>query len=158
VRTLARFGSGCHRPNFWKEPPVMRACILAVAALLVAACTGCHGINLAKGHCDACGGCPGGHCAGGHCAGGHCGGGHFGHGHGGAHHGGYGQGGYGHGGYAHHGHGPHGTPGFPHHHGHHRDREYVGPQGPQTAQVAYPYYTIRGPRDFLLDNPPSIGR
>lgn len=27
-----------------------------------------------------------------------------------------------------------------------------------TAQVAYPYYTVRGPRDFLLDNPPSIGR
>ena len=26
------------------------------------------------------------------------------------------------------------------------------------AVVAYPYYTIRGPRDFLLDNPPSIGR
>lgn len=26
------------------------------------------------------------------------------------------------------------------------------------AVIAYPYYTIRGPRDFLLDNPPSIGR
>jgi len=24
--------------------------------------------------------------------------------------------------------------------------------------VAYPYYTLRGPRDFLVDNPPSIGR
>ncbi len=23
--------------------------------------------------------------------------------------------------------------------------------------VAYPYYTTRGPRDFLVDNPPSIG-
>jgi hypothetical protein len=52
--------------------------------------------------------------------------------------------------------GAHGTPGFPHHH--HFDREYVGPQGPPSAQVAYPYYTIRGPRDFLMDNPPSIGR
>jgi hypothetical protein len=31
------------------------------------------------------------------------------------------------------------------------------PHGPQTAQVAYPYYTTRGPRDFLVDNPPSIG-
>lgn len=30
--------------------------------------------------------------------------------------------------------------------------------GPATSQVAYPYYTHRGPRDFLMDNPPSIGR
>ncbi|MEM7361869.1 MAG: hypothetical protein AAF335_02550, partial [Bacteroidota bacterium] len=30
--------------------------------------------------------------------------------------------------------------------------------GPPTATVGYPYYTHRGPRDFLLDNPPSIGR
>jgi hypothetical protein len=29
--------------------------------------------------------------------------------------------------------------------------------GPPTAQVAYPYYTVRGPRDFLLDDPPSLG-
>ncbi|MEZ6136765.1 MAG: hypothetical protein R3C53_17865 [Pirellulaceae bacterium] len=27
-----------------------------------------------------------------------------------------------------------------------------------AAQVAYPYYTVRGPRDFLAANPPSIGR
>lgn len=38
-----------------------------------------------------------------------------------------------------------------------------GPQqaanpGPPSATVGYPYYTTRGPRDFLLDNPPSIGR
>ena len=36
-----------------------------------------------------------------------------------------------------------------------------GPQfqsGPPTAQVAYPYYTIRGPRDFLARNPRSVGR
>jgi hypothetical protein len=67
------------------------------------------------------------------------------------HHGGHG--GHGGGGYA--GGAPHGTPGYkpgPHH------REYIGPQGPPTAQIAYPYYTTRGPRDFLLDNPPSIGR
>ena len=43
-----------------------------------------------------------------------------------------------------------------------------GGQVPHTAQVpgagtgmapayAYPYYTTRGPRDFLMDNPPSIG-
>ncbi len=30
--------------------------------------------------------------------------------------------------------------------------------GPPSAQVAYPYYTHKGPRDFLLDNPPTIGR
>ncbi len=30
--------------------------------------------------------------------------------------------------------------------------------GPPTAQTAYPYYTVRGPRDFLLDNPPTIGQ
>ena len=30
--------------------------------------------------------------------------------------------------------------------------------GPATAQVAYPYYTSRGPRDLLVDNPPTIGR
>jgi len=32
-----------------------------------------------------------------------------------------------------------------------------GPQGPPTGGVAYPYYTNRGPRDFLDPNPPSIG-
>jgi len=51
--------------------------------------------------------------------------------------------------------GAHRTPGYPHKHLH---REYVGPQGPPTAAVGYPYYTVRGPRDFLIDNPPSIGR
>ena len=51
--------------------------------------------------------------------------------------------------------GAHRTPGYPHHHHH---REFVGPQGPPTAHVAYPYYTVRGPRDFFMDNPPSIGR
>jgi len=29
--------------------------------------------------------------------------------------------------------------------------------GPPTGQVAYPYYTTRGPRDFLMANPSSIG-
>lgn len=29
--------------------------------------------------------------------------------------------------------------------------------GPPVGQVTYPYYTNRGPRDFLVDNPPSIG-
>ena len=26
-----------------------------------------------------------------------------------------------------------------------------------TPTVNYPYYTLRGPRDFLAENPPSIG-
>ena len=30
--------------------------------------------------------------------------------------------------------------------------------GPPTGQVAYPYYTVRGPRDFLQNDPPTIGR
>ena len=49
-------------------------------------------------------------------------------------------------------------------------RNHVGPQshtgsgpgpaygGPSAGQVTYPYYTTRGPRDFLQANPPSIGR
>lgn len=41
-------------------------------------------------------------------------------------------------------------------HGVHR-QQYQGPAGPPSAAVAYPYYTVRAPRDFLLDNPPSIG-
>jgi hypothetical protein len=32
---------------------------------------------------------------------------------------------------------------------------YAG--GAPTGQTAYPYYTTRGPRDFLASNPPSIG-
>jgi hypothetical protein len=30
-------------------------------------------------------------------------------------------------------------------------------KGPSMGAVVYPYYTVRGPRDFLLDDPPSIG-
>ena len=29
--------------------------------------------------------------------------------------------------------------------------------GPPTGTVTYPYYTTRGPRDFLANNPQSIG-
>jgi hypothetical protein len=29
--------------------------------------------------------------------------------------------------------------------------------GPPAGAVTYPYYTVRGPRDFLMKNPPSIG-
>ena len=32
-----------------------------------------------------------------------------------------------------------------------------GEAGPPIGQVTYPYYTLRGPRDFLDRNPPSIG-
>lgn len=35
--------------------------------------------------------------------------------------------------------------------------EFRGNSGPGAAQVAYPYYTTRGPRDFLVNNPPTIG-
>ena len=31
------------------------------------------------------------------------------------------------------------------------------PPGPATPTSAYPYYTTRAPRDFLMANPPSIG-
>ena len=37
------------------------------------------------------------------------------------------------------------------------ERALAGSGGPPTGAVAYPYYTNRGPRDFLADNPPSIG-
>src|SRR4029079_9340776 len=36
-------------------------------------------------------------------------------------------------------------------------RAYANSGGPPTGEVAYPYYTNRGPRDFLADDPPSIG-
>lgn len=36
-------------------------------------------------------------------------------------------------------------------------RAFIGPAGPPTAAVTYPYYTTRGPRDFLLDQPQTIG-
>ena len=40
----------------------------------------------------------------------------------------------------------------------HRNRgAAAGPAGPATPTYGYPYYTTRGPRDFLVDNPPSIG-
>lgn len=35
---------------------------------------------------------------------------------------------------------------------------YAGPYGPMSPTVGYPYYTTRAPRDFLLNNPPTIGR
>ncbi len=41
--------------------------------------------------------------------------------------------------------------------GHHKDNRYNFTPGPPVAQTAYPYYTVHGPRDFLLNNPPSLG-
>jgi hypothetical protein len=44
-----------------------------------------------------------------------------------------------------------------------RHTGYAGPAvetfapGPTTGAVTYPYYTTRGPRDFLAANPPGIG-
>ena len=43
----------------------------------------------------------------------------------------------------------------PHSGGYPADYNYT--PSPPTGQVAYPYYTVRGPRDFLRNNPPSIG-
>ena len=45
---------------------------------------------------------------------------------------------------------------------HHRGpQSHVGmpgpADGPPVAQVTYPYYTTRGPRDYFEANPPSIG-
>jgi hypothetical protein len=46
---------------------------------------------------------------------------------------------------------------------HHRGpQSHLGPEpgpamGPASPTYGYPYYTTRGPRDFLNPNPPSIG-
>lgn len=37
------------------------------------------------------------------------------------------------------------------------DHNYNFNPGPPVGQVGYPYYTVRGPRDFLMANPPTIG-
>ena len=37
----------------------------------------------------------------------------------------------------------------------HDSQTHSGVPGPTTA---YPYYTVRGPRDYFANNPPSIGR
>jgi hypothetical protein len=50
------------------------------------------------------------------------------------------------------------TGGYGHRHGRGYGDGFVPQQGPPAAQVGYPYYTTRGPRDFLINNPPSIGR
>jgi hypothetical protein len=37
------------------------------------------------------------------------------------------------------------------------DHRYNFAPGPPVAQTAYPYYTVRGPRDFLQNNPQPLG-
>ncbi|MEX0937442.1 MAG: hypothetical protein WDZ59_06245 [Pirellulales bacterium] len=42
---------------------------------------------------------------------------------------------------------------------HHGPPATLGQQGgPPSGTVSYPYYTTRGPRDFLQKNPPGLGR
>ncbi|HUG70205.1 MAG TPA: hypothetical protein VMM76_20820 [Pirellulaceae bacterium] len=138
----------------------MRFALFGLAAAVMLAAAGCDHRNLAKNSCSSCQSDSGG------CAGHE---GHGGHGYAGYAHGGHGNGGHGNGGHAHGGHGSGsggggpignylGTPGptpvgyLPQ--GYMMD---AGPSGPPTATYGYPYYTTRAPRDFLMDNPPSIG-
>ena len=37
------------------------------------------------------------------------------------------------------------------------DEQSFAAPGPPAGAVTYPYYTVRGPRDFLARNPASIG-
>lgn len=55
-----------------------------------------------------------------------------------------------------------GTPGLfsrlcPHGTGRGRPGPAAMQSGPPTGTIAYPYYTTRGPRDFLAADPPTIG-
>lgn len=125
----------------------MRSALLGLVAAFVLAATGCDHHNLTKNSCSSCDSCGGG------CA---------------THGGGLGLAGHGGRGVLDHtilGHGGGGavgnylaTPGpSPVGHlppGYMQD---AGPGGPSSATVGYPYYTTRAPRDFLMDNPPSIG-
>lgn len=43
-------------------------------------------------------------------------------------------------------------------HGSRHGGEEEGMGGPPSASIGYPYYTTRGPRDFFVNNPPTIGR
>src|SRR3990172_5052584 len=118
-------------------------------------CWGCRG-PCAYGHeGPSCGGCGGGGCSdcGGYAGGGPSGGG-----------GGYADGSSGGGGYN----GgaparsmearPHPAQGPPHaFQRRNSGGEYEFAAGPPTGATTYPYYTTRGPRDFLARNPRSIG-
>ena len=134
----------------------MRAALFAMVASISLFGVGCHHNTCSNGCsscCDQCGDMAYGH--GGMGAGrhfahglsgeGHLGGGRFGHDHLANGHG--------------HGHhlknrGPARVGHLPHHY---MEQQMYGQGGPQGPTVAYPYYTTRAPRDFLLDNPPSIG-
>lgn len=123
----------------------MRSALIGLVAAFLLAATGCDHHNLAKNSCSSCNDCGGGGCASHGGGGGHGfagGGGHSGHGHGG---GGLlsNQGGM-----------PGPTPVGRLPQGYMQD---AGPSGPPSATYGYPYYTTRAPRDFLMDNPPSIG-
>jgi hypothetical protein len=137
--------------------------LLASAVVVCALATGCANVNLARHGCDSCGskvGCGQMACTGVASAGGAgvastgpagvaatppavAGTGPYDPGMNGGYngYGGYGGGRGGFGGF--------GRGGMP------MDGAYGG--GAPSAQVAYPYYTTRGPRDFLTNNPPSIG-
>lgn len=131
----------------------MKRLVMILAALCLLAAVGCRH-NLRSNGCSSCGhgGSKGGHAG---CHPGGCNHGLAGHGGPGGHgHGGLGGGlGGGHGLIA-HGTGQPQIPRLPK--GHYPDG-HLGPAGPPTAAVAYPYYTIRGPRDFLVDDPPPLG-
>lgn len=134
----------------------MRAALFAIVASMSLFGAGCHHntcSNGCKGCCDQGGesgydpgGMGAGHRHSGHglAGGGHVGGGRFGH----DHHARPGRG--------HHfgGRGPAHVPTLPHHF---MQQQMYGQGGPQGPSVAYPYYTTRAPRDFLMANPPSIG-
>ncbi|MBP85914.1 MAG: hypothetical protein CMJ64_04225 [Planctomycetaceae bacterium] len=119
----------------------MRFASLTLVALLTLSGIGCHH-NLAKNGCSSCGSGGGGNVG----LAGHN------HSHGGVGNGGYG-GGIG-GTIASHLGGPAPTPVARIPQGYMDD---AGPAGPPSATYGYPYYTTRAPRDFLMNNPPSIG-
>ncbi len=160
-----------------KRTMLVLAALVAVASSTGCCCFdrlfchgGCHGGLFGGGCGGGCGGCDdgcgwgGGGCGcndgcpyGGGCGGG-CGGGGCGCGDGGYAGGGNGGGGYAEG-YAAKG-GMHNCPSGGHPLvRHHRNAggQYEYEAGPPTGHVAYPYYTTRGPRDFLAKNPRSIG-
>ena len=116
----------------------MRSALIGVAAAFILAAAGCDHHNLAKNSCRSCQSCGNSGCT--------AQGGLAGYGSGSSDGGGGAVGNY------------LGTPGptpvgrLPQ--GYMQD---AGPGGPSSATYGYPYYTTRAPRDFLMDNPPSIG-
>lgn len=135
-----------------------RALYAVLAAIAVVSTTGCGPMDRLFCHHWGCGPWGGGCDSGPRCN--DCG--SIGHGHG--HGGGCSSCGVGHGGLVkNHG---HYKPDYGHHHAKHAAKdafprgaggEVLGPAGPPTGQVTYPYYTTRGPRDFLVNNPGGMG-